>query len=196
MGLNPGGVPVQTAIAVWTWGAYLGGKEAVDVKISEFIRPHPKSTVSNAKICGLYVNSILASLEAKRNGFDEALLLDFEGNVAEGPGENIFIVKDKKLFTPAEDSILPGITRDSVIEIAEDMGIPVGEKKMSPSELKIADEVFFTGTAVEVCPIGKIDDILINQGKPGEITKKIKETYGRIVRGEEEKYASWLSFIQ
>lgn len=195
MGLNPIGLPVKVAIAVWPWGAYLGEKETVSVKISKFIRLHPKSVVPQAKISGYYVNSILASLEAKNSGFDEALLLDFEGFVAEGPGENIFIVKEKKLYTPPPERILPGITRASVIEIAKDLGLAVEEKMLTVEELKSADEAFFSGTAVEICPIGKIDDTIINQQKIGEITQKIKDIYLRAVRGKEEKYLKWLTFV-
>ena len=195
MGLNPTGSPVQVDIAVWPWDAYLGEKETVKVKISKYIRIHPLSTIADAKICGNYVNSILASLEVKNSGFDEALFLDFEGNVAEGPGENIFMVKNKKLFTPPLGTILPGITRDSVIKIAKDLGLLVKEKKISPQEIKEADEVFFTGTAVEICPISQIDDTLINQGRIGKITKMIKEVYQKAVRGKIPKYSKWLTFV-
>ena len=184
MGLNPAGIQVNLMIAAWPWGAYLGeGKEAIDVKISKYIRIHPDSTIHDAKICGHYVNSILASLEIKKAGFDEALLLDFEGFVAEGPGENIFIVKDNKIFTPAVGKILKGITRDVVIKIAKEQKIKVVEKKISVGELKSADEAFFTGTAVEICAISKIDETTINKGKTGPITKKIKQSYNEMVRG-------------
>lgn len=196
MGLNPKGAPVQTAIAVWPWGAYLGGKETISVKISKYIRLHPKSTIADAKITGHYVNSILSSLEIQKAGFDEALLLDYEGYVAEGPGENIFIVKNNKLYTPPLGTILDGITRDSVIEIAKDLGIKNQEKKITVKELKSADEAFFSGTAAEICPIGKIDNTLINNGKMGEITEKIKDLYQKIVHGKEEKYFHWLQFYK
>lgn len=195
MGLNPVGAPINVAIAVWAWGAYLGDKETIDVKISKYIRIHPQSTIADAKICGNYVNSILASQEIKKQGFDEALFLDFEGYVAEGPGENIFIVKNNHLYTPSLGTILPGITRDSCIQIAKNLGVSVEEKQITIKELKLADEVFFTGTAVEVCAIGKIDDVVINQGKIGKITKQIKESYNQTVRGEKEKYLNWLTFI-
>ena len=195
MGLNLKEAPVSVAITLWPWEKYLGEKP-IKVKVSRYIRIHPKSTVATAKICGHYVNSILASLEAQKSGFDEALFLDFEGFVAEGPGENIFIVKDKKLFTPLAGSILPGITRDSILKVAKNLNIETQEKKISLKEIKRADEAFFTGTAVEICPIGKIDDILINNGKIGEITKQIKDLYQRIIRGKEKKYLNWLQFIQ
>ncbi len=193
MGLNPSKAPVRTAIAVWPWGAYLG-KDVVSAKISKYMRLHPRSIVSDAKICGYYANSILASLEVRKAGFDEALLLDYQGNVAEGPGENIFIVKNNKLFTPSTGAILPGITRSSVMEIAKNNGIEIEEKTITADELKSADEAFFSGTAVEICSIGKIDDTLIGSGKSGKITQKIKEAYTRAAEGSEEKYLKWLTF--
>lgn len=196
MGLHPADIPINIAITVWPWGAYLGEKETVSVKISQYLRLHPQSIISQAKICGYYVNSILSSLEVKKLGFDEALLLDFEGYIAEGPGENIFMIKNNELYTPSLGTILPGITRDSIIKIAKDLNILVKEKKITPQEIKLADEVFFTGTAVEVCPIGKIDEILINQEKIGKITKKIKNIYNRVVRGQEKKYQKWLTLIK
>jgi len=193
MGLNPKGVPVDTAIIVWPWEAYLGEKP-ISVKVSKYIRIHPRSTVTDAKICGHYVNSILASLEAQKAGFKESLFLDFEGFVAEGPGENIFMVKNKKLFTPSRGSILPGITRDTIFKIAGDLGIEASEKKITPKELKEADEAFFAGTAVEICPVGRIDKTLINEGEAGEITKKLRDMYQKIVHGRERKYLNWLQF--
>lgn len=194
MGLNPTGSPVNLAIALWPWEKYLGEKP-VKVKVSSYIRIHPKSTVADAKICGHYANSILATLEAHKLGFDEALFLDYEGFVAEGPGENIFMVKDKKLFTPSKGSILPGITRDTVLKIANDLGIKAKEKKIGLDELKNADEAFFVGTAAEITPIAKIDNTLINNGKIGEITQKIKNFYQRIIHGQEKKYLHWLTFL-
>lgn len=196
MGLNPKGSPVNVAIAAWPWEAYLGGKETISAKISKFIRIHPASTVADAKICGHYSNSILASIEAKNAGCEEAIFLDFEGNIAEGPGENIFIVKNGRIFTPSTGSILPGITRDTVFKIISDLGLSAEEKKITPDEIKKADEAFFTGTAVEICPVGKIDDAEINSGKAGEITKKIKDSFLRIIHGEEEKYLNWLTFVK
>ena len=194
MGLNPTGSPVNTSIAVWPWDAYLG-KEVVSVKISKYIRPHPKSTVIDAKICGSYANSILASLEIKKAGFDEALLLDYRGLVAEGPGENIFIVKDGKIFTPPLGSILGGITRNSIIQIAKDLNISIKEKDITVEELKSADEAFFSGTAAEICAIGKIDDTTINEERMGIITKKIKETYFNAIHGKSKEYSKWLTIV-
>lgn len=196
MGLNPKGAPLHIAIAAWPWEAYLGGKEAVSVKISKYMRMHPSSADIKAKICGYYANSILASLEAHKENFDEALFLDYEGLVAEGPGENIFFVEQGKIITPTSDNILAGITRDSVLKIANDLGIEAKEEKISPERAKLADEAFFTGTAVEVCPIGKIDEALIGQGKPGEITKLIKKVFEQVVRGNSHAYLSWLTFVK
>jgi branched-chain amino acid aminotransferase len=193
MGLNPKGAPVDACIAVWPWGKYLG-KDAVEVKTSKYIRIHPKSTVADAKITGNYVNSILASLEIKKAGFDEALLLDYKGNVAEGPGENVFWVKDSKLFTVAKENILPGITRDSLMKIAKDQGIEVEEKTITLDELKSADEIFFCGTAAEVTGVGKLDDTVIGDGKMGEMTRKLRDIYMDVVSGGNKKYGEWLSW--
>jgi len=193
MGLNPKGLRVDCAIAAWPWGKYL--KEKVKVKISKFIRLHPKSVVSSAKVCGYYVNSIFATIEAKKFKFDEALLLDWRGFVAEGPGENIFIVKKKTLFTPTLKNVLPGITRDSIIKIAKDEGYKVIEKDISLKELKECDEAFFTGTAAEITPIFQIDRKIINHGKVGLITKLLQEKFYKIVHGEEKKYIKWLTFV-
>ncbi|MBI2139389.1 branched-chain amino acid transaminase [Candidatus Woesearchaeota archaeon] len=193
MGLVPGG-SVNVSIAVWPWGAYLG-HDAVKVKVSSFVRVHPKSFHPSAKVCGCYVNSINASLEAKREGFDEALMLDYKGFVAEGPGENVFMAKHGKLFTPSLGSILPGITRDSIIQIAKDEGISVAEKNMTVEELKSADEVFFTGTAAEVTAVGQIDDGRIGNGKIGPVTEKLKEIYLDVVHGRNKKYEGWLTVV-
>jgi len=194
MGLDPHGAEVNAAIAVWPWGAYLG-EGAVKVKTSSFIRIHPKSTHSECKFCGHYVNSIFASLEAKEKGYDEALLLDYEGYCAEGPGENLFIVKDGKLLTPKLGNILPGITRKSIIEIANNEGIKVEESKLKLEDVYNADEAFFTGTAVEVIPITSIDDKKIGKETPGPVTKKLKELYLDIVHGKNEKYEGWLEYV-
>ena len=195
MGLYPKKAPINVIISLWTWKKYLG--KNLKVKVSKFIRIHPQSTVVEAKICGHYVNSILASIEAKKEGFDEALLLDYKGFVAEGPGENIFLVKNKKILTPKKGSILPGITRDTIITIAKQkLNLKVEEKEITLKELKNADELFFAGTAVEVSPIVQVDKTIIGGGKEGEITKKIRELYQRIVSGKESRYLKWLEFIQ
>lgn len=191
MGLNPEGAKIDTAIAVWPWPAYIG--ESAKVMTSSFIRIHPKSLKADKKVCGHYINSILASLEAKEKGYDEALLLDYNGNVAEGPGENIFVVKDKKIKTPPlKGQILPGITRDSIIEIARDLGYNVKEKDIKLEKLKEADELFFTGTAAEVTSIVLLDE---KKFEIGEITKKLKEKYLDVVRGKDKEYEKWLSYV-
>jgi branched-chain amino acid aminotransferase len=195
MGLNPEGADINTVIAVWPWGSYLG-EESVKVKISKFIRIHPKSTHADSKICGHYVNSILASLEAKNAGYNEALLLDYKGNVAEGPGENLFCVKDGKIYTPPLGNILPGITRDSIIKIAKDQGIEVIEKDITPDELKKSDELFFSGTAAEVTAIKQVDNTKIGNGDMGPITAKLRKIYLDVVKGKDKKYIKWLSFVE
>ena len=193
MGLDPHGAELNCVIAAWPWGSYLG-EEAVKVKTSSFIRIHPQSTHAEAKICGHYVNSIFASLEAKKEGFQEALLLDHKGNVAEGPGENLFLVKDGKLMTVKLGNILPGITRDAVMQITEDMGIEVEEKVLRKEDVYDADEAFFTGTAAEVTAIAQLDDKKIGDGTGGPVTKSIREKFMDIVTGKNEKYKDWLSY--
>jgi len=191
MGLDPKGASVDVIIAVWPWPKYLS--EEIKVKISPFIRIHPKSLNAEKKVCGHYVNSILAGVEAKRDGYDEALLLDYEGKVAEGPGENIFMVKNGEIKTPrVVGQILPGITRDSVMQLAKDLGLKVEEGDVTVEELKEADELFFTGTAAEVTGIVKLDD---KEFKKGEITSKLREKYLDIVKGKDEKYFNWLDFV-
>lgn len=182
------------AIAAWDWGEYLE-EEAVEVKISNYKRIQPSAKPSGAKISGPYYNGMLATNEARKNDCHEALLLDHEGKIAEGAGENIFFVKDKTLFTPKTDTILPGITRDSVIEIADEMRFEVKEIDIYPDEMKQFEEAFFTGTAAEVNAIASIDDVEFNQGKEGEKTRKIREKYEAIIYGEDEKYHDWLTFI-
>lgn len=194
MGLRPEGATPHIIIACWPWGKYLADRP-VKLKISKYIRVHPKSLVTDAKVTGHYVNSILAVQEVVPQGYDEAMLLDFEGNVAEGPGENIFLVKDGKLHTPELGTILAGITRNSVIQIAKDMGIETIERKIRPEELWEADEAFYTGTAAEVSPIGSIDDCNIGDGKEGEVTRELRDTYLNIVQGKVSKYEHWLAYM-
>ena len=194
MGLKPFGAPVELSISCWPWGSYLP-HETVDVKISKFIRIHPQSTVVDAKLCGHYVNSIMASLELKGTEFHEALLLDASGNIAEGPGENFFMVLGSELHTPAPGSILPGITRDSIKEIAKSKGIKVIERTIEPSEISQASEAFFTGTAAEVTPIRSIDKRLIGDGEPGPITKSLKTTYLDTVCGRDQKFSRFLTYV-
>lgn len=194
MGLDPHGAQVNCAIAVWPWGSYLG-ESAVKVKTSEFIRLHPRSTHTSCKICGHYVNSIFASLEAKEKGYQEALLLDYKGNVAEGPGENLFIVRKAMIYTPKLGNILEGITRNSIIQIANDRGIQVEEADLTVQDVYSADEAFFTGTAAEVTPIESLDDKKIGTA-PGLITSKLKESFMNAVHGKSPDYLGWLSFVK
>lgn len=193
MGLSPVGAKLHMAVAAWPWGAYLGGHKVLSVGISDTIRFHPKSVVPGAKISGFYAASVLASIEAKRRGFDECILLDHEGNVSEGPGENIFMVKKNKLYTPDSPSILPGITRQTIMTIAKDIDMRVFKKKISPKELIAADEVFFTGTAVEVKGIGSIDGKKIGDGGIGPRTEQIQQLYSDIVHGKNRRYQKWLT---
>ncbi len=198
MGLYPKGNSINVAIAVWPWGTYLGDKglkDGVRVKTSSFIRDHVNASLPRGKVCGYYVNSQLAKKEAIACGYDEALLLDTEGYVSEGSGENIFIVRNSKLKTTPLTSILEGITRDSIIEIAKDEGIAVAEERFTRDELYIAEEAFFTGTAAEVTPIREVDGRTIGNGKPGKITKKLQSIFFDIVRGKNKKYKSWLTKV-
>ncbi len=194
MGVNPVGCPVNCSIAVWPWGKYLSA-DAVKVKIPKIIRIHPGTTDPNAKICGNYANSILASLEINKGGYDEALLLDYKGIISEGPGENVFCAKDGKIYTPKLGTILPGITRKSIIQLAKDEGYEVIEKDITADEIKNATEVWFTGTAAEVTAIGSVDDQKIGNGEPGPITTKLKDIFMDIVKGKNEKYKSWLTYV-
>ncbi len=195
LGLNPNECPVDCAIAVWRWGAYLGEEAAEGVRctFSPWRRIDPSTLPVTAKAVGHYLNSILASLDARGRGFGEAILLDTKGYVAEGPGENIFLVKDATLYTPeAASSILPGITRASVIELARDMGYEVVEKLITKEELLSADELFFTGTAAEIAPIREIDNITIGDGKKGEVTSEIQSKFFDVLHARAEKYMKWL----
>jgi branched-chain amino acid aminotransferase len=198
MGLYPQGNPINVSIAVWPWGAYLGDKglkNGIRVKTSSFIRNHVNSNMSRGKVCGYYVNSQLAKKEAISCGCDEALLLDTEGYVSEGSGENIFIVRKGILKTTPLTSILEGITRNSIIKLAHDEGIGVSEERFTRDELYIADEAFFTGTAAEVTPIREVDGRSIGTGRPGRITKRIQSLFFDIVKGRNEKYESWLTRV-
>lgn len=195
MGIHPKGLQIHLAIAAWAWGAYLGSKPA-KTKISSIMRIHPKTTFHEAKICGHYVNSILASMEAVKAGCNEAILLDYRGNVAEGPGENIFIVKNGVLLTPAPGNILRGITRASILEIAKDNHIKSKETIMPVKMLTSADEAFYSGTAAQISAIGSIDGKKIGNGKMGPVTTKLAEIYASAVRGKIKKYHKWLTFIK
>ncbi|HTN52246.1 MAG TPA: branched-chain amino acid transaminase [Anaeromyxobacter sp.] len=189
--------PVQVMVAAWPWGAYLseeGLKRGIRAKVASFTRMHVNVQMVRAKISGQYVNSFLATREAALAGYEEAILLDTEGYVAEGAGENIFIVKNGVLQTPPLSSaVLAGITRDSVLRIARDHGIAVKEEKFTRDTMYLADELFMTGTAAEVTPVREVDNRRIGRGEPGPVTKKIQETFFRAVRGEEPRYREWLT---
>jgi branched-chain amino acid aminotransferase len=194
MGLNPTGSPTDFIIACWPWGAYLS-HDRIHIKTSRYIRIHPDSTEVNAKLCGHYVNSMLASLEIQGTQYSEALLLDSSGFISEGPGENFFIIKDGVIYTPKLGTILPGITRETIIMLAKQFGYDVIETNITLAEAYRADEAFFTGTAVEVTPINSIDDNIIGQNEVGPITAKIRTAYQDIVHGKNSSYLSYLSFI-
>ncbi|RJQ38283.1 MAG: branched-chain amino acid transaminase [Nitrospiraceae bacterium] len=198
MGLYPKDNPVNVAVSVWPWGAYLGDdglKNGIRVKVSSFIRNHVNSQMSRAKACGYYINSQIAKKEAITLGYDEALLLDTDGYVAEGSGENIFIVRNNRLKTTPLTSVLEGITRDSIMKIARNLKIEVTEDRFTRDELYIADEAFFTGTAAEITPIREVDGRVIGEGKAGKITKKIQSVFFDSVKGKNKKYESWLTRI-
>ena len=199
MGLNPNGVDVRVAIAAWPWGTYLGDEgisRGIRVRISSFTRHHVNITMTRAKACGHYVNSILAKTEAVRDGYDEAILLDSQGYVSEGSGENIFLLSKGRLKTPALScSNLEGITRDSVFDIAKHLKIEVEEGRVTRDELYIADEVFLTGTAAEITPVREIDNRTIGNGKKGEATTRIQKMFFEIVHGSHVKFKKWLSEV-
>ena len=199
MGLNPNGVDVRVAIAAWPWGTYLGDEgisRGIRVRISSFTRHHVNITMTRAKACGHYVNSILAKTEAVRDGYDEAILLDSQGYVSEGSGENIFLLSKGRLKTPALScSNLEGITRDSVFDIAKHLKIEVEEGRVTRDELYIADEVFLTGTAAEITPVREIDNRTIGNGKRGKATTRIQKMFFEIVHGSHAKFKKWLSEV-
>ena len=198
IGLNPLPCEVNVSIAVWPWGAYLGEESleaGVRMKVSSWRRMDPNINPVAAKGTGIYINSSLAKVEAVQSGYDEAILLNTQGFVAECTGENLFIVKNGTLITPPLSSgALAGITRDSVMTIARDLGYPVKEEQLLRHDLYLADEAFLTGTAAEVVPIRSVDDRVI--GNRGEITRKLQETYFAAVRGEVEQYKDWLEYVR
>jgi branched-chain amino acid aminotransferase len=199
MGLDPENSRVNVAIAVWPWGTYLGEEgleRGIRAKVSPWVRIHPRILPPQAKIVGNYANSILAKVDALKSGYDEAVLLNMDGNVAEGPGENLFIVKNGELMTsPLSSGALEGITRDSIIKIARDEGIGFEERNISREELHAADEAFFTGTAAEVTPIREIDGRRIGYGKRGPVTAKLQHIFFNAVRGKEPRYEFWLDYL-
>ncbi|MDH3237162.1 MAG: branched-chain amino acid transaminase [Deltaproteobacteria bacterium] len=199
MGLFVKTNPIRVAVAAWSWGAYLGEegiRKGIRAKVSSFCRYHVNSAMTKGKINGYYVNSVLAKWEAKKAGYDEAVLLDTEGYVAEASGENIFIVRNGILQTSTLTSILPGITRDSVLNIARKLDIPVKEARFTRDEMYIADEMFFTGTAAEITPVREVDDRRVGAGKPGPVTKQIQEAFFDIVRGKNALFAHWLDVLK
>ena len=195
-GVNPKGNKVHVAIAVWPWSSYLGEeglKQGIRCQVSTWARIDNRSMPSIAKIAANYANSLLAKTESQRLGFNEAILLNSDGNVTEGSGENIFVVKDSGITTPPLSAgILPGITRDSTIQLARNMGYQVREENFSRSDMLIADEVFFSGTAAEITPIREIDGVKIGIGSRGPITERIQAKYFDIVRGKDPDYSKWL----
>ena len=198
MGLNPGDNPVRVAIAAWAWGKYLGDEgmeRGIRAKISTFSRHHVNAKMTKGKTCGDYVNSILAKREALLDGYDEAILLDTQGLVAEASGENLFLVRDGVLRTPPLPTVLAGITREAVLTLARDRGIPVQEGGVTRDELYIADEVFLTGTAAEVTPIREIDRRRIGAGARGPITKALQTGFFDVVTGKDRKYERWLHYV-
>jgi len=199
MGVFPKENPVNVIIAVWPWGSYLGDegmKNGIRVKISSFSRPHINATMVRAKAVSNYANSLLAKREALKDGYDEAVLLDTDGYVAEGSGENIFMVRNGKLKTPPLTAILEGVTRDTVIQLAQAHGIPLAEERFTRDELYLADEAFFSGTAAEITPIREVDNRKIGAGKPGPVTQKIQAAFFDIVHGRDKKHAAWLTPVK
>jgi branched-chain amino acid aminotransferase len=197
MGLNPLDNPVEAMVAVWEWGAYLGeeGKaRGVRAKVSSWRRIGPDSLIPHAKASGQYLNSVLAKIESVKAGYEEAILLDRHGHVCEGTGENVFVIKEGVIATPGHSaSILDGINRKSVIEIAGDLGYEVQVRDVARSELALADELFLTGTAAELTPVREIDDIEI--GPPGPITREIQQAFDDALHGRSERYAEWLDIV-
>lgn len=197
MGVYPGDNPVSTVIAVWPWGAYLGAEaleRGIRVKTSSFNRMHVNSMMTKAKAAGNYVNSVLAKVEVKRDGYDEALMLDTQGYVSEASGENIFIVRNGLIKTTPLTSILDGITRDSIITIAREHGYTVVEQLFTRDELYTSDEAFFSGTAAELTPIREVDNRIIGEGKAGPVAKKLQAAYFAAVKGGDPKHQDWLTY--
>ena len=196
MGVSPKGAKVHMAIAAWPWGAYLGAEgleNGIRVKTASYARHHVNVTMCRAKYSGTYANSILANQEALEHGYDEALLLDVDGFVAEGSGENLFVVKNGKLYEPELTSALIGITRDTIITLAKETGMEVIARRITRDDVYIADEAFFTGTAAEVTPIRELDSRKIGEGKRGPVTAKLQAIFFDVVNGRSPKHRSWLT---
>lgn len=200
MGLNPLPCPVRVAVAVWPWAAYLGvmeGEAGIRLKVSSWARHDPRAVPSAAKATGFYINSSLAKVEAVRAGYDEALLCTTDGYLAEGTGENLFVVRNGVIATPPSSATgaLEGITADAVVTLARDLGFTVTEKLMRRADLYVADEAFLTGTAAEVVPVGSVDDKAIGTGERGEVTAAIQRAFFSVVRGENDRYKDWLDYV-
>jgi branched-chain amino acid aminotransferase len=198
MGLYAPKNPVEVCIAVWPWGAYLGDeglKNGIRAKVSSYTRHHVNVMMTKSKAAGNYINSVLAKTEVKKAGYDEAIMLDAEGYVSEASGENIFIVRNGRVKTTPLTSILPGITRDSIITIARDNGYEVVEERFTRDELYTADEAFFTGTAAELTPIREVDDRQVGAGRRGPITEEIQRSFFDVIKGKEKKYSHWLAYV-
>ena len=198
MGLRADNLKVHSCIAAWDWGSYLGDdkiRNGIKVKVTDFPKRCEKSMLHKAKASGNYLYSMLALKDALNSGYDEALILDVENNVNEGSGENFFMVKENVLYTPKDQTVLNGITRQTIMEIAVDLGFRVIEKDISVDDVKNSDESFFTGTAAEVTPIIQVDDTMISDGVPGSMTKNIQNEYFNLIRGKTLKYDHWLTRI-
>ena len=198
MGLAAVHNPVRVAVAVWRWGAYLGDegvRGGIRLKTASFQRFHVNTLMSKAKAVGHYVNSILAAVEARRLGYDEALMLDTDGYVAECSGENIFLVRNGVVKTTPLGSVLAGITRDTAITLLAERGVAVREERFTRDELYIADEVFMTGTAAEITPVREVDDRQVGPGRPGAVTRSLQETFARIAAGDESRFERWLTMV-
>jgi branched-chain amino acid aminotransferase len=198
MGLRADNLKVHAIVAAWDWGSYLGDDKilnGIKVKVTDFPKRSEKSMLHKAKASGNYLYSMLALKDALNSGFDEALILDTDDNVNEGSGENFFMITNNTILTPKDATVLNGITRKTVMKIARDLKYDVKEKNISVDDVKSSDEAFFTGTAAEVTPIVQVDNVKINNGKPGEITKKIQKIYFNLIRGKVDEYSSWLTRV-
>jgi len=198
LGLYAPDNPINVCIAVWPWGAYLGDdglQKGIRAKISSYTRHHVNVMMTKSKAAGNYINSVLAKHEVKKAGYDEAIMLDAEGYVSEASGENIFMVRDRTIKTTPLTSILPGITRDSIIRLARDKGYEVVEERFTRDELYTADEAFFTGTAAELTPIREVDDRQIGAGRRGSVTEDVQKTFFDVVKGKNPKYEKWLAYV-
>ena len=198
MGLRADNLKVHAIVAAWDWGSYLGDDKilnGIKVKVTDFPKRCDKSMIHKAKATGNYLYSMLALKDALNSGFDEALILDIHNNVNEGSGENFFMIIDNTFYTPKDGTVLNGITRQTIMEIASDLNYKVQEKDISVEDVKSCDEAFFTGTAAEVTPIIQLDEKKINNGKPGKITKQIQTIYFDLIRGKIEKYSNWLTHV-